>query len=641
VTTAELQTVLDRNKRVDLLRFTTAGSVDDGKSTLIGRLLHDSKSIFEDQLDGVTADSRRLNREVVDLALLTDGLRAEREQGITIDVAYRYFSTPKRRFIIADTPGHEQYTRNMVTGASTADLSLILIDAARGMTTQSRRHGFIAALLQIPHVVVLVNKMDLVGWSEDRFEELRAEYEDFAQKLEVADLTFIPISALEGDNVVHPSTKMPWYKGNTVMNQLETVYVAGNRNLIDLRLPVQFVNRPTSDFRGFCGTLRSGVIRVGDEVAILPSGRSSRVRQLFSADREVDFAFVPQSVTVVLEDEIDVSRGDMIVHPKNQPAIERQAEAMLVWMDETPLNPGATYFLRHTSAETKAVVSDLRFRVDPNDLHREDADHLQLNEIGRVHIEFHVPLMLDPYSRNRASGSFVLIDPLTHRTVGAGMIRRSGRAIVVDQDMDLPASPNIFQHRGSVSAEDRMRILGGQAPATLWFTGLSGAGKSTVAFAVEKALADLGCATYVLDGDNVRHGLNRDLAFSPAERTENIRRISEVARLMNDAGLIVVTAFIAPYRADRGRARDVIGDSFIEVFVDAPIEVCEARDSKGLYAKARRGEISDFTGVSAPYEVPDRPDVHVRTDQHDPEECARQIIAKLQERGIVPRGPAG
>lgn len=637
----ELRKILERNERADLLRLSTAGGVDDGKSTLIGRLLHDSKAIFEDQMDTVTADSKRLNREVVDLALLTDGLKAEREEGITIDVAYRYFSTPRRRFIIADTPGHEQYTRNMVTGASTADLSLVLVDARRGLTTQSKRHGFIAALLRIPHVIVVVNKMDLVDWSQERFEELRAEYEAFAQKLEIANLSFLPICALAGDNVVHPSAHMPWYGGGPLMQQLESVYVAGHRNLIDLRLPVQFVNRPTSEFRGYCGTLRSGVIRQGDEIMVMPSGRTTRVERIVTQDGDLDFAFAPQSVTLTLADEVNVSRGDMIVHPGNQPQVERQAQAMLVWMDETPLQVGATYLVRHTSMETKGVVSDLRFRVDPNDLHRAPAESLQLNEIGRVQLDLHAPFMMDPYERNRATGSFVMIDPLTHRTVAAGMIRRPGRPALVDPAESRPASRNIVEHRGSVSAEDRSRVLGGQKPATLWLTGLSGSGKSTLAFAVEKELARLGCASFVLDGDNVRHGLNRDLGFAPAERTENIRRIAEVSRLMNDAGLIVIAAFIAPYRLDRAHAREVIGERFVEVFVDAPLEICEERDPKGLYAKARRGEISDFTGVSAPYEAPESPDVHLETDRLTPEDAAKKVVSELQGRGIVPARPAG
>ena len=628
-----VEELLRRNENAELLRFSTAGSVDDGKSTLIGRLLYDSKSIFEDHMAGVEEASKRLNRDL-DLALLMDGLKSEREQGITIDVAYRYFSTPNRRFIIADTPGHEQYTRNMATGASTANLSLVLIDAKNGITTQSKRHGFIASLLQIPHVVVVVNKMDLVDWSKARFDEIRREYSDFASKLEIEDLTFIPVSALKGDNVVDRSKNMPWYKGPALLDHLETVHIAGDRNLIDLRLPVQYVNRPHHDFRGYCGTLASGVIRKGDEVMILPSGQTSRVARIVTFDGDVDYAFPPQSITICLEDERDVSRGDMIVKPGNQPHVERQVEAMLVWMDDQPLRVGSPYIVRHSSTEVKGTVARLRYRVDPNDLHRHDADTLQLNEIGRAEVQFFAPLMVDRYSLNRATGSFVLIDPLTHRTVAAGMIEQIGRRTAVPTDG--PTSRNITRHRGEIGRERRDEIMG-HKPATLWFTGLSGAGKSTVAFALEKRLVDLGHKAYVLDGDNVRHGLNRDLGFSPAERTENLRRIAEVSRLMNDAGLIVVTSFIAPYRSDRQRARDIIGaDHFLEVFVDAPIEVCEQRDPKGLYAKARRGEINDFTGISAPYEAPEAPEVHLPTDQKTVEELVDRLVELLRQRGLLP-----
>ncbi|HKK73413.1 MAG TPA: sulfate adenylyltransferase subunit CysN [Candidatus Krumholzibacteria bacterium] len=628
-----VEELLRRNEESELLRFSTAGSVDDGKSTLIGRLLYDSKSIFEDHMEGVEAASKRLNRNL-DLALLMDGLKSEREQGITIDVAYRYFSTPTRRFIIADTPGHEQYTRNMVTGASTANLSLVLIDAKNGITTQSKRHGFIASLLQIPHVVVVVNKMDLVDWSQERFDELRQEYSDFAAKLEIDDLSFIPVSALLGDNVVERSANMPWYQGLSLIQHLEQVHIAGDRNLIDLRLPIQYVNRPNHEFRGYCGTIASGVLRQGDEVMILPSGQTSRVSRIVTFDGDVEYAYPPQSITVCLEDERDISRGDMIVKPGNQPRVERQAEAMLVWMDEQPLQVGSPYLVRHSSAEVRGTVAELRYRVDPNQLHREDADALGLNEIGRVEMQFHAPLMLDRYSENRATGSFVLIDPLTHRTVGAGMIEKAGRrdAIAVAE----PASRNITRHRGHVTPERRDELLG-HRPATLWFTGLSGSGKSTVAFALEKRLVDMGHKAYVLDGDNVRHGLNRDLGFSPAERTENLRRIAEVAWLMNDAGLIVITSFIAPYRSDRQRAREVIGpDHFFEVHVDAPIEVCEQRDPKGLYAKARRGEIGDFTGVSAPYEAPEAPEVHLPTDQQSVDELVDRLVVALRRRGVIP-----
>jgi bifunctional enzyme CysN/CysC len=628
--------LLRRNEQCDLLRFATAGSVDDGKSTLIGRLLHDTKSIFEDQLLGVEDDSRRLNRAEVDLALLMDGLRAEREQGITIDVAYRYFSTPHRRFIIADTPGHEQYTRNMVTGASTADLSLILIDAENGITTQSKRHGFIAALLQVPHVIVAINKMDLVGWSQERFDEIRLEYADFAAKLQIQDLSFVPVSARFGDNVVEPSNEMPWYEGLPLLRILETVYVAGSRNLIDLRHPIQYVNRPNAGFRGYCGTVASGVLRLGDEIMVLPSGKLSRIERILGNDGDTDYAFAPQAVTICLSDERDVSRGDMIVKPGNRPRIERELEVMLVWMDEQPLRVGSPYILRHTTQQVRGQVTELRYRIDPDELHREPADELKLNEIGLARLQAFEPLMLDEYATNRSTGSLVLIDPLTHKTVAAAMLRRAGRIPGLLPGEDTPASTNISRQLGLVGAEDRRTLLG-HAPVTLWFSGLSGAGKSTIASALEKRLIETGILACVLDGDNLRHGLNRDLGFSPTERSENLRRVAEVAALMNEAGLVVITAFIAPYREDRHRAREIIGDGFVEVFVDTPLEVCEQRDAKGLYARARRGEIPEFTGISAPYEAPENPDIHLVTEETAPDALLDQLIDALRARGITGR----
>ncbi len=621
--------LLRQNQEADLLRFTTAGSVDDGKSTLIGRLLYDSKSIYEDQLEALGNDSKKLNRDHVDLALLTDGLRAEREQGITIDVAYRYFSTPKRRFIIADTPGHEQYTRNMVTGASTANLALVLIDAKNGITIQSRRHGFIASLLGIPHVVVVVNKMDLVDFSQTVFDEIRDEYQDFTSKLNIRDLHFIPVSALAGDNVVHQSSNMPWYNGPPVMSLLENVYISSDRNLIDLRFPVQYVNRPNQDFRGYCGQVMSGIVRKDDRITVLPSGKTSRVERIVSQDGDLNYAVPPQSITLCLADELDVSRGDMLVHPANQPRVAREIEAMLVWMDEAPLVTGKAYWLKHTTRMLRATITRLRYRVEPHELHRESATTLRLNEIGRIHIELFQPIMCDPYQVNRESGSLILIDPDTNRTVGAGMIiERRGNARE-KAAAPGPVSHNITRHHGQVTAADRQALIK-QKPATLWFTGLSGAGKSTLAFELEKRLLQEGRLCYVLDGDNIRHGLNRDLGFSPEDRKENIRRIAEVARLMNDAGVIVITAFIAPYREDRARARQIIGeDNFIEVFVDAPLAVCEERDPKGLYRKARTGEIENFTGISAPYEAPEHPGVHIMTADTPPGEAADLLVKTL------------
>ncbi len=629
--------LLKQNQESDLLRFTTAGSVDDGKSTLIGRMLADSKNIYEDHLEAITRDSKRLNREETDYALLTDGLKAEREQGITIDVAYRYFSTPKRRFIIADTPGHVQYTRNMVTGASTANLAIILIDARNGVLTQSRRHGFIASLLQIPHVVVAINKMDLVDYSEDVYERIRAEYNTFLSKLSIGDLTYIPISALRGDNVVNKSDRMPWYHGVPLLQHLEDVEISGDRNLIDLRFPVQYVNRPNLDFRGFCGAVASGVIRRGDEIMVLPSRKKSRVKSIVTYDGELDYAFVPQSVTVCLEDEIDISRGDMLVHPHNQPEISYNIEVMLVWMSETEMELNRQYIIKHTTTEVRGVVANLYYSIDPDELHRQDADTLQLNEIGRIAIELFKPLMFDEYNRNRVTGSIILIDPVTNATVAAGMIikRRSATGDKSDESGSVPVSRNIVRESSMVTAEDRFRVLR-QKPVTIWMTGLSGSGKSTVAKQLEKRLMESGHPCYLLDGDNIRHRLNRDLGFSAQDRSENIRRVAEVARLFNDAGLIVITSFISPYRNDRENAGKIIGDdNFIEVFIDAPLAVCEKRDPKGLYAKARAGEIGSFTGVSAPYEPPETPALRINTAEISPADAVEDILKYLRDNGNI------
>jgi bifunctional enzyme CysN/CysC len=633
-----IEELLKRNREADLLRFTTAGSVDDGKSTLIGRLLNDCKCIYEDHLAAVHADSRRLNREGVDLALLTDGLKAEREQGITIDVAYRYFSTPKRRFIIADTPGHEQYTRNMVTGASTANLAIVLIDARQGVLTQSKRHGFIASLLGIPHVVVAVNKMDLVDYSRDVYEEIRATYDAFTTKLRVTDLIYIPVSALHGDNVVRQSERMPWYDGPPLLSHLENVYIGGDRNFIDFRFPVQYVNRPSGEFRGYCGQIASGVVRVGDEVLALPSGQQSRVSRIVTFDGDREYAFPPESVTLCLEDEIDLSRGDLLAHPRNLPRLERDAEAMVVWMDQEPFRPHREYLVKQTTRTVRAVFGSLQYRVDPNDLHREEATELGLNEIGRVTMELFQPLMCDEYAQNRKTGSFIIIDPMSNRTVGAGMLIERARhkgSIPSATAASQPVSRNITREASLVSTEDRQRVLR-QRPATLWFTGLSGSGKSTLAKALEQELLRLGHAAFVLDGDNVRHGLNRDLGFSAEDRTENIRRVAQVARLMNDAGLIVLTSFISPYRDDREAAREVIGgERFVEVFVDAPLSICEERDPKGLYRKARAGEIESFTGVSAPYEPPADPELHLRSAVEAPDALVSRILDCLRRRGVL------
>jgi bifunctional enzyme CysN/CysC len=632
-----IEELLQQNRDADLLRFTTAGSVDDGKSTLIGRLLSDCKCIYEDQLAAMERDSKKLNREEVDLALLMDGLKSEREQGITIDVAYRYFSTPRRRFVIADTPGHEQYTRNMVTGASTANLAIVLIDARNGVLTQSKRHGFIASLLGIPHVIVAVNKMDFVDYSQEVYEKIRDEYVNFMAKLDIQDLCYIPISALRGDNVVNSGDNMPWYNGSTLLSHLESVYIASDRNLIDFRFPVQYVNRPNLDFRGYCGTVSSGVIRPGDRVVAMPSGQTTRIKSIVSFDGDKEYAFPPESVTLCLEDERDISRGDMLCHPGNVPHMTREVEAMLVWMSETPFSLNKPYFIKHTTNTVRGSFKELAYRVNPNNLHREGADALELNEIGRVSLELFRPIMCDAYSRNHATGSFVVIDLMSNSTVAAGMIIDREHARSVPEEFADPVSKNIHREAGLVNASDRERLLG-HKPATIWLTGLSGSGKSTIGKDLEKRLVDEGVACYILDGDNVRHGLNRELGFSANDRKENIRRIAEVARLFNEAGLVVVTAFISPYREDREAARRIIGeDHFVEVFVDTPIEICEQRDPKGLYKRARAGEIGEFTGVTAPYEAPAEPQLRLPTGDLTVDAATEQVVAYLRQQGVIPQ----
>jgi bifunctional enzyme CysN/CysC len=609
-----------------LLRIATAGSVDDGKSTLIGRLLYDGKAIFEDQLGAIETASAARGHEGPDLALFTDGLRAEREQGITIDVAYRYFATPNRKFIIADTPGHIQYTRNMVTGASTADVALILIDARNGVLEQSRRHAFLATLLGIPHLVLCVNKMDLVDYSQERFNEIRSEFEAFASKLEVPDLTFIPVSALTGDNVVTPSAAMPWYEGPALLGYLEELHVASDRNLIDARMPVQYVIRPQQadfhDFRGYAGTVAGGVFRPGDEVVVLPSGFSTMVTNVWGpGGTKLDEAFTGQSVTIELADNLDISRGDMLCRPNNRPTSTQDVEAMISWMDsDLTLSTDTTYTMLHTTRDTRVSVKALEYRLDINTLHRvEDASTLALNEIGRVRLRTQKPLHFDPYRRNRDTGSFILIDEATNNTVAAGMILGATQN-----------EPNIVWHSGAVTREHR-KTQG----MTLWLTGLSGSGKSSVAVEVERRLVAAGQPAYILDGDNLRHGLNADLGFSPEDRAENVRRVTEVARLIADAGVVAIVSLVSPYRADRDAARaahESDGLPFLEIFMDTPLEVAEARDTKGLYAKARAGEILDFTGINAPYEAPLRPDLLLRPSDGDVGVLAGLVIDCIERQ---------
>ncbi|MEO0452606.1 MAG: sulfate adenylyltransferase subunit CysN [Verrucomicrobiota bacterium] len=637
----DIKAYLKQHEEKDLLRFLTCGSVDDGKSTLIGRLLYDSKMIYEDQLATVIKDSKVHGTTDTDFdpALLTDGLKAEREQGITIDVAYRYFSTDKRKFIIADTPGHEQYTRNMATGASTCNLAIILVDARHGVVTQTKRHSFIVSLLGIKHIVVAVNKMDLLDWSEETYDQIRKDFNAFTARLDFSDVHFIPMSALNGDNVVDRSENMPWYNGPPLLSHLESVNITADRNLVDMRFPVQCVLRPNLDFRGFSGTVASGVMRVGDEVMSLPSQVRSRVKSIVTMDGDLQEAFPPQAVTVQLEDEIDVSRGNMLVHPNNVPHISNEVEAMVVWMHEKPAVDGGSYLIKQTTQSVPAVLSETRYKIDVNSMRKVTSEEgaalepLALNEIARVHFTLHRPLLFDAYRKNPQTGSFVVIDRLTNATVGAGMIL--DRTVVKSKEAkEKPVSGNIRKESGLVSAGQRQKLLK-QKGVTLWFTGLSGSGKSTIAQALEKRLIECGHPSYILDGDNIRHGLNRDLGFSGADRSENIRRISEVAHLFNDSGLIVLTAFISPYRADRELAREVIGtDQYLEVYVNTPLDVCEERDPKGLYKKARAGEIPQFTGISDPYEAPEAPGLILPGHGVSIDENVDKIMTHLEVSGI-------
>jgi len=632
--------LLHEDERKDLLRFVTAGSVDDGKSTLIGQLLYESKGIYEDQLSAIERASETGGSAGgdLDLSLLTDGLKAEREQGITIDVAYRYFSTPRRKFIIADTPGHEQYTRNMATGASTASLVVILVDAARGVVTQSKRHTFIASLLGIPHMVVAVNKMDLADYSEDVYNQICQELTNFAAKLQIHDITFIPVSALKGDNVVSRSENMPWYHGSTLLNHLETVHIASDRNLIDLRFPVQYVLRPDRTFRGYLGTVASGTIKPGDEIMVIPSGTRSRVKTVFDSDGEIDEGVPPLAVGVTLEDEIDVSRGDMLVHVHNTPRVDRTLDAMVVWMSEGPMVEGKQYTIKHTTRLVPGVVSNLRFRVDVNTLHRSKADSLKLNQIGRCIVTLSQPVAYDPYTRNRETGAFIIIDRLTHNTVGAGMILdREPDQLVTSPGaaVTTPRSTHVHRHASLVTVDERAERLG-QTPFTLWLTGLSGSGKSSIAYAMERRLFDAGLLAHVLDGENARLGISKDLGFTADERQENIRRAAEVARLFNQAGLVSICAFLSPYEALRRQAREIVGpDRFIEAYLSAPAEVCQQRAAEN-YDLARSGEIKQFSGVTAPYEAPRSPDLALPTHELDINECIERIVALLKAKGLLP-----
>ncbi|WP_432799754.1 sulfate adenylyltransferase subunit CysN [Poriferisphaera sp. WC338] len=635
----DIEAYLAQHEKKELLRFLTCGSVDDGKSTLIGRLLYDSKMVYEDQLAAVKNASVKHGTTGTDFdpALLTDGLKAEREQGITIDVAYRYFSTAKRKFIIADTPGHEQYTRNMATGASTCDLAIILIDARHGVVTQTRRHSFITSLLGIKHVIVAVNKMDLVDWSEERYEEICREYSDFSAKLDLPDIQFVPMSALLGDNVVNPSENMKWYGGASMMHLLEHVHIASDRNLIDMRLPVQYVNRPNLNFRGFAGTLASGIVRPGDEVMALPSRKTSKVKSVVSYEGEMEEGFAPQAVTVTLEDEIDVSRGDMLVHAKNVPHLDTTYEAMVVWMTEQPLVANKQYMIKHTTRKTTGVVSDVRYRINVNSLHREDTDRLEINEIGRCVFELSQPIAFDAYKTNRTTGAFVIIDRLTNNTVGAGMILDRTPEELKGREA-AKRSIDVRTHDSLVSDAERHDRLGQQA-ATVWLTGLTGSGKSAIAYALERRLFDEGKLGHVLDARNARLGLNVDLDYSEEDRAENLRRAAEVARLMNDAGLISVCSFLSPSEADREMAKQIVGpDKFVEVYLSAPSEVCEQRREKIADDQKDPGASKTqrpFFDLNAVYEEPKAADLVLKTDELSVNESVEKIMEALRGRGII------
>jgi bifunctional enzyme CysN/CysC len=612
--------------RDGVLRLITCGSVDDGKSTLIGRLLHDSQAIMDDTLSTLANDSRKHGTTggEIDYALLLDGLEAEREQGITIDVAWRFFATPRRRFIIADTPGHEQYTRNMATGASTADLAIILVDASKGLLPQTRRHSFIASLMGIGHIVLAVNKMDLVDFDEARFRAIVADYAAIAERLGFAGFTAIPMAARAGLNLASPAAEMGWYDGPTLIAHLESIELAATDSSGPLRFPVQWVNRPDAHFRGYAGTIVAGQVKPGDPIVTARSGKATRVARIVTVDGDLAHAGPEAAVTLVLEDEIDISRGDMLVSPEDRPAVAQQFAADLIWLDEDELKPGRSYLLKSGPLTTPASVTLLKHRIDITTLDERPARTLAMNEIGLANLETTAPLLFDPYTECRDTGGFILIDRYTNNTVGAGMIRHA-----------LRRASNIHLQPMTVTQAQRSALKGHQ-PAVIWFTGLSGSGKSTIANLVEARLAALSCHTYALDGDNVRHGLNRDLGFTDADRVENIRRIGEIAKLMADAGLIVTCSFISPFRSEREMARQLVGaERFIEVFVDTPIEICQARDPKGLYAKAASGELTNFTGIDSPYEAPEEPQLHITTSTMSEADAAEAIINWLRARDII------
>jgi bifunctional enzyme CysN/CysC len=623
---SDIDAYLKSHEHKSLLRFITCGSVDDGKSSLIGRLLYESKMIFEDQLSALEADSKKVGTRggELDFALLVDGLAAEREQGITIDVAYRFFSTDKRKFIVADTPGHEQYTRNMVTGASTADLAVILIDARKGVLTQTRRHSYIVSLLGIRRVVLAINKMDLMAYSQERFAEIERDYRAFAQQIGLTDITAIPLSAVYGDNIIEHGPNMPWYTGPTLMAHLETVPVEDDSQTLAFRMPVQWVNRPNLDFRGFAGHIASGRVQPGDRLKVLPSGRESRVARIVTADGDLQCAVAGQCVTITLTDEVDVSRGDVLADTREPPQAADQFEATLIGLNEAPIFPGRSYLMKLGTKVVTATVNPLKHKINVNTLEHLAAERLELNDIAVVELELDQPVVFEDYARSRELGGFILIDRITNNTVAAGMLHFA-----------LRRSQNVHWQFVDINKSSRAQ-LNRQRPCVVWLTGYSGAGKSTIANLVEKKLFSMGRRTYLLDGDNVRHGLNRDLGFTEQDRVENIRRVAEVAKLMVDAGLIVLVSFISPFRAERQAARALMGEGeFYEVFVDTSLAAAESRDVKGLYKKARAGTLKNFTGIDSPYEPPEAPEIHIDTSTLTALQGADLIIDTLARHGVL------
>jgi adenylyl-sulfate kinase len=632
----DILSFLQHDENKDLLRILTAGSVDDGKSTLIGRLMFDSKMIYEDQLTALERDSKRVGHagDEIDYALLLDGLKAEREQGITIDVAYRYFSTNKRKFIIADCPGHEQYTRNMVTGASTANLAVILIDATKGVITQTRRHTFLVSLLGIKHVVLAVNKMDLVDFNQQVFENICSEYKAFITQLNIPDVEFIPLSALKGDNVVVLSDRLPWYHGKSLLEFLETVHVSSDRNFEDLRYPVQYVNRPNREFRGFSAKIASGIINRGDTIMVLPSRKTTKVKSIVTYDGELDFAFPPQSVTITLEDEIDVSRGEMIVHPDNLPHIERQFEAMLVWMDENPMNPGTQFYFKHNTNTTKARIDSIRYKVDVNTLQKSEINRFELNEIGRAVLTTVKPVFFDPYTKNRSTGSFILIDPVTHNTCAVGMIiDRLSREELTSKISQEDLQEKIKKGQCLISNEERQKRYN-QIGVTLWITGLHGSGKNELAYQLEKELFDLGANVVLLDGSTLRSSLSRELDFSPADRAEHLRRVAHIARILNDQGIITICSFISPNENIREQVARIIGkDRFHTILMDASIAFC-TKNQPELYQLAEASKIDNLPGVDTIFEKPSNPDLVIKPETE--KICPERVISYLNEKKIFP-----